>query len=60
MVNALNDPYAKNPKLDLRLGLGLWLGLGLGLGLRVRSRVRVHPGVASWFGSRNVTSSKNI
>ena len=38
MVNALNDPYAKNPKLDLRLGLGLGLGLGLvpralGLGL---------------------------
>ena len=31
MVSALNDPYAKNPKLDLRLGLGLWLGLGLGL-----------------------------
>ena len=38
MVSALNDPYAKNPKLDLRLGLGLGLGLGLvprtlGLGL---------------------------
>ena len=28
-------------------------------GPRVRPRVRVHPGVASWFGSRNVTSSKN-
>ena len=29
-------------------------------GPRVRPRVRVHPGVASWLGSRNVTSSKNI
>jgi len=29
MVNALNDPYTKNPKLDLRLGLGLGLGSGV-------------------------------
>ena len=43
MVNALNDPYAKNHKLDLRLRLGLGLGLGLGL----VPRVRVHPGVAA-------------
>ena len=52
MVSALNDPHAKNPKLDLRLGLGLGLGLGLvprtlGLGLEVEPRVRVHPGVAA-------------
>jgi len=39
---APNNPYAKNPRLDLRLGLGLGLGLGLvpraiGLGLGLES-----------------------
>jgi len=47
MVSALNDPYAKNPKLDLRLGLGLGLGLGLEVEPRVRGCCYSRPGVAA-------------
>ena len=50
MFSALNDPYTKNPKLDLRLGLGLGLGLvlvpralGLGLGLESIQGLLLQP-----------------
>jgi len=36
-VGALNDPYAKNPKSDLRLGLSLGLGL-----LLIQCREKIH------------------